>query len=115
MKIKNAKGLSHVDLHRLVSDGAKFVHFSYTLSLIVFTFREVSGVYLVRANESILNKSIRFNIISLFFGWWGIPSGPRFTLRALRSNWKGGKDVTDEVMGVLEGYLLFNEYSKSKV
>ena len=115
MKIKNTNGLSPGDLLQLVSKGARFVHFSYTLSLIVYTFRDVSGVYLVRADEKVLSKSMRFNLISLLFGWWGIPWGPRYTWQALRSNLRGGKDVTDEITGVLEGYLLFNEYNKSKV
>lgn len=114
MKIKNIKGLTAAELRQVVNRGGRFVYFSYTLSLIVVTFRDVSGVYLVQANENTFKKGILFTIVSLLFGWWAIPWGPRYTLQALRSNWKGGKDVTDEVMGVVEGYLLFEEDSKVK-
>jgi hypothetical protein len=107
MKIKNIKGLTASELQQQVSEGGRFVYFSYTLSLIVVTFRDVSGVYFVRQNENTLRKKILFSTISLLFGWWGIPWGPRYTWQAVRSNWRGGKDVTDEVMGVVEGYLLF--------
>lgn len=114
MKIKNINGLTAAELRQQVVCGGRFVYFSYTLSLIVVTFRDVSGVYLVKANEKTFKKGIRFSIVSFLFGWWAIPWGPRYTWQALRSNWKGGKDVTDEVMGVVEGYLLFEEDSKVK-
>lgn len=114
MRIKNINGLSATDLRQRVSDGGRFVYFTYTLSLIVVTFRDVSGVYLVRSDENTISKSLWFTVISLLFGWWGIPSGPKYTVEALRSNWKGGKDVTDEVMGVVEGYLLFKDESEEE-
>jgi hypothetical protein len=114
MRIKNINGLSATDLHLRVSEGGRFVYFAYTLSLIVITFRDVSGVYLVRSDENTISKSLLFTVISLLFGWWGIPWGPKFTKEALRCNWKGGKDVTDEVMGVVDGYLLFKDETEEE-
>lgn len=113
MKIKNITGLTATDLQHQVSNGGRFVYFSYTISLIVVTFRDTSGVYLIRSGETTAGKSFLFTIVSLLAGWWGIPWGPKFTMQAIRTNLRGGKDVTDEVMDVVNGYLLFEEtYSK---
>lgn len=114
MKIKNIDGLSATDLQQQVKEGGRFVYFAYTLSLIVVTFRDVSGVYLIRSGESTIKKSFLFTAVSFFFGWWGIPRGPKYTLRSLLTNLKGGNDVTHEVMDVIDGYLLFKEANSAK-
>lgn len=115
MKIKNIDGLTASDLQQQVSDGGRFVYFAYTISLIIVTFRDTSGVYLIRSGENSAGKSFLFTIVSFFIGWWGIPWGPKYTLQAIRTNLKGGKDVTDEVMDVINGYLLFEETNKERI
>ena len=115
MKIKNIDGLTASDLQQQVSDGGRFVYFAYTISLIIVTFRDTSGVYLIRSGENSAGKSFLFTIVSFFIGWWGIPWGPKYTLQAIRTNMKGGKDVTDEVMDVINGYLLFEETNKERI
>jgi len=114
MKIKNIDGLTATDLQQQVSDGGRFVYFAYTISLIIVTFRDTSGVYLIRSGENTAGKSFLFTIVSFLIGWWGIPWGPKYTMQALRTNLKGGKDVTDDVMDVINGYLLFEEANGSK-
>ena len=113
MKIKNIAGLTAADLEKEISDGGRFVYFAYTISLLFVTFRDVSGVYLIRQGEGTAGKSLLFTLVTFLVGWWGIPWGPKFTMQAIQINLKGGKDVTDEVMDVVNGYILFEE-SKSK-
>jgi len=96
--IKNIEGLSIDDINRELERGAKFVMFDYCISIIVMTFRRNSDVYFVKAGESSIGNSIGFTIISLIFGWWGIPWGPIYTLRALYVNLTGGRDITEEVL-----------------
>lgn len=115
MKIKNIDGLTAEDLQREEERGGRFVYFAYTISLIVVTFKRTSGVYLVRKDESIGAKAMPFTLISLFFGWWGIPVGPKYTLASLRTNLSGGKDVTSEVMDTVAGHLLFQEVERQKM
>jgi hypothetical protein len=115
MKIKNIEGLSATDLQQQVSDGGKVVYFAYTVSLIIVTFRDTSGVYLIRSGENTAGKSFLFTIVSFLIGWWGVPWGPKYTMQAIRTNLKGGKDVTDEVMDVINGYLLFEETNNEKI
>jgi len=40
--------------------------------------------------------------LSLLAGWWGIPWGPIWTVQALVTNFRGGKDVTAEIAGRLQ-------------
>lgn len=114
MRIKNIKGLSADDLENEVNNGGRFIYFSYTLSLIVVTFKRTSDVYLVHANENAVSKGLPFTILSFLFGWWGFPFGPKYTFESLRTNFKGGKDVTDEVMSTIAGHRLFMETQVAK-
>ena len=114
MKIKNITGLTAADLEKEISDGGRFVYFAYTISLLFVTFRDVSGVYLIRSGEGTAGKSLLFTLVTFLVGWWGIPWGPKFTMQAIRINLKGGKDVTNEVMDVVNGYILFEEADSKK-
>lgn len=114
MKIKNIEGLSAADLQAAVNKGGRFVHYIYTISVVLFTFRKKSPVFLVPSTQIRRSKGYLYSFISLFFGWWAIPFGPRDTFTSLSTNFRGGKDVTDEVMGVISGYALYRETSQSK-
>lgn len=109
MKIKNIEGLSAKDLQQEAGVGGRFVYYAFTISLIVVTFKRTSGVYLVRHGENRMTKGMAFTLLSFFLGWWGLPFGPKYTIESIRTNLKGGKDVTDEVMATVAGHILFQE------
>jgi hypothetical protein len=109
MKIKNIDGLSAADLQEAVDGGARFVYYAWTISAIILTFKRTSGVYMIRQGQNRISKGIVFSMVSFLFGWWGVPSGPKHTIESIRTNMRGGKDVTDEVMAVVTGYALFEE------
>ena len=109
----NINGLTAHDLQRQVDNGAQFIYFAYTISLIVVTFKRTSGVYLVQQAEKRAIRGIPFTMISLLFGWWGIPFGPLYTIESIRTNMRG-KDVTDEVMATVAGYMQFEETQQNK-
>ncbi|MBN8688739.1 MAG: hypothetical protein J0M10_17100 [Chitinophagales bacterium] len=114
MKIKNIEGLSAHDIQEEGDKGARFVYFAWTFSLIVFTFKRTSDVYLIRKDENRSRRSWPFSLITLLFGWWGLPFGPRYTIEAIRTNLKGGKDVTDEVLSTVAGHILFREAERTR-
>ncbi len=97
MKIQNVEGLSNADITRELQNGGRFIIFTYTISIIVMTFKRSSDVYFVKAGESAVVKGLPFTFISLFLGWWGIPWGPIYTFGSLFTNLGGGKDVTHEI------------------
>ncbi|MES1216210.1 MAG: hypothetical protein ABUT20_11905 [Bacteroidota bacterium] len=112
MKIKNINGLSADHLQKEVNSGGKFIYYAFTISLIVVTFKRTSGVYLIRGGENAVVKGLPFSVITFLLGWWGIPWGPKHSFESLRTNFQGGKNVTDEVMSVVAGYVLFHETQK---
>ncbi|MGQ0740018.1 MAG: hypothetical protein ACT4OJ_13265 [Bacteroidota bacterium] len=114
MKIRNIEGLSAAELQQEADKGARFVYFEFTISLIVATFKKTSGVYMIRGGESAAAKGLLFTVVSALFGWWGIPFGPKYTIENIRTNLKGGKDVTDEVMATVAGHVLFQEAQQRK-
>ena len=114
MKIKNIDGMSAENLQEETNKGGKFVYFPFTISFIVVSFKRTSGVYLVKENEKAIIKGLPFTILSLLFGWWGFPFGPKYTIESIHTNLRGGKDVTDEVMATVAGHVLFRQAEKEK-
>lgn len=55
----------------------------------------------MRSGESALSKSMGFTILTLPAGWWGIPFGTIFTIQSLVTNFRGGKDLAQQVMASL--------------
>ena len=104
-EIKNIEGLSVDELNRELSNGAKFVVFQYCFSILIMTFKQGTDVYFIKAGESTAKHSIGFTLITLLFGWWGIPWGPIHSIGALYSNFSGGKDVTQEVLNSINSNL----------
>ena len=97
-KIIGIDNMSVAELQKEIAGGGKFIAFSYCISIIIMTFRRSSNIYFIKAGEGSFSKGIGFSLISFFFGWWGIPWGPIYTIQSLFTNSRGGKDVTKEVV-----------------
>jgi hypothetical protein len=77
-----------------IAAGARLVVYEYVVSVVILTFRRSSGVKFVRAGESRLFRGLPYVLLTLCLGWWGIPWGPLFSVGALVTDLRGGKDVT---------------------
>lgn len=97
-EIKGIEGLSLNDINEEVQQGAKFVSYTYCISIILMTFKRPSDIFFIKSGESAIAKGLPYTFLSLLLGWWGIPWGPIYTLAALFSNTGGGKDITPEVL-----------------
>ena len=73
------------------------------------TFRRSSDIHFVRSSESSVGKGLSYTLLTLIFGWWGIPWGPIYTIGSVFSNFRGGKDVTNEIISY------FNEPAEEDV
>jgi len=102
MEIKGLEGLSESEIQSEIERGAKFVMFTYCFSIIVITFRRSSDIYFVRSHESAIKYGWPWLLISLIFGWWGIPWGPIYTIQAIFRAFTG-QDVTTEVFNNSQG------------
>jgi hypothetical protein len=101
MKITGIDGLSPEQVRQLINDGGRFVVYQYCISILILTFRRSSNVFLIRKGESAASRNALFTAASLLLGWWGIPWGPIYTVSSVVNNLRGGKDVTQQVMGSL--------------
>ena len=86
------------ELQQEIQQGGKFVIFQYCISVLVITFRRSSNIYFVRHEENAVVKGLPFTLLSLVLGWWGIPWGPIYTVQSVWVNFKGGRDVTSDVL-----------------
>lgn len=109
----NIDGLTSSEIQEKIESGYRFVYFCCTISLIIVTFRRTSDVYLLRSRKNAPNR-VLYTLLSLLFGWWGIPWGPKHTMKAIMTNLRGGKDVTGEVMATVAGYELFEEVNNKR-
>jgi len=88
MKIRNLKSKHELEL--LSTNQAKLVVFPYSISTLFLSFTRNSDVYLIKKHESSFKYAWQFILISLIFGWWGIPWGPIYTIKSLYHCLKGG-------------------------
>jgi len=85
-------------LQQEIQQGGKFVMYQYCISLLIITFKHPTNIYFIRQEESAVVKGLPFTLLSFLLGWWGIPWGPIYTIQSIWINFKGGKDVTNEVV-----------------
>ncbi len=102
MRIIGLEGIDGEDLSTELRNGARFVIFEYCISLLLITFKRPSNIHFVRSGESAVVKGLGFTMISLFLGWWGIPWGPIYTIGSFINNFRGGRDVTPDVVASLQ-------------
>ena len=98
MQIQGIEGMTTGQVQFELQRGAKFVFYYYCVSLLVITFRRPSGIYFLRAGESTVVKGLPWTLLTVVAGWWGIPWGPIYTIGSLITNFRGGKNVTTEVL-----------------
>ncbi|MDR6920591.1 MULTISPECIES: hypothetical protein [Chryseobacterium] len=96
--IKNMEGLTHEQINHELQRGARFVHFQYTISIIIMTFKRGSDIYFIKSDDVSVKYSWKYSLLTFVFGWWGFPFGPIYSISSLYSNFKGGKDITQEVL-----------------
>jgi hypothetical protein len=77
-----------VDISTL--SGARIVIFEYCISVLFMTFRNPSYGYLIRQGQRTFPRALPYILISLFFGWWGFPWGPIYTISSIGRNLSGG-------------------------
>jgi hypothetical protein len=114
MKTKNIYGLTADELMKEADKGVRFIYYEFTISLFFVSFKRNSGVYLLEKGANAISKGLPFTMISLLFGWWAFPKGPKNTIESINTNRRGGKDVTDIVMQKAAGYIQFRESQKEK-
>lgn len=89
--------LEQDNLRKGLDNEARIIRYDYTVSIILFTFTRMSKPVMVLPFKSPVLKGMKYNLITLLFGWWGIPMGPVHSLASLFHNFRGGSDCTAEI------------------
>ena len=45
-----------------------------------------------------VGKGLGYSLCSFLLGWWGIPWGPIYTISSIFTNFRGGRDVTEQLV-----------------
>jgi|WetSurMetagenome_2_1015567.scaffolds.fasta_scaffold107566_1 hypothetical protein len=110
MKIHIDHDLTKQELDVLIAKGAKFVSYQYIISVpIFFPIRRFSKLYFIKPNEQSSKYSLPYNLMSFVFGLWGLPMGPPFMVKTFILNFKGGMDLTEDVLVNLKEDSLLKE------
>lgn len=92
-KIKNVDDLNDLEILSRLDAGARLVEYTYVISAIVKTFSLSSPIFLIKSGERKASGTWIYSAITMVMGWWGIPSGPSQSIKALKLNKAGGKQV----------------------
>jgi hypothetical protein len=90
-------GMGELVRHEAVG-GPTFVIYQYCISVGILSFKRSSGVKVIPPGSSRVIPGLPYTLVSLLFGWWGIPWGPVWTLQTMGRNLSGGIDVGDAVL-----------------
>jgi hypothetical protein len=84
-----------------VAAGARLVRFEYCFSLIVFTIRRQSPIYLTESWQGRYLRGLGYSLLAIVLGPWGVPWGLIYTPWAMWVNLTGGVDETDAMLSQL--------------
>ena len=102
LKIVGVGNLTPLELHEELENGGKFVIYKYCISIMVLTFQRPSAIHFIRSDQSAVVHGLKYSLMSVITGWWGIPWGPIYTIGSLYTNFRGGQDVTSDVIASLD-------------
>jgi hypothetical protein len=80
----------------------RLVFYEYCISLVFITLRRPSPLMRVPAGAGGLLPGLRYSLVTLLLGWWGIPWGFIYTPLVLWTNFSGGREVTQEELRRLQ-------------
>jgi hypothetical protein len=84
-----------------VAAGARLVRFEFCFSLLLFTVRRQSSIYLTESWQERYLRGLGYSILALLLGPWGVPWGLVWTPWAVWVNLTGGVDETDALLAEL--------------
>jgi hypothetical protein len=93
-------GQSFAEIRMAVNAGGRLVVYQYCISVVLMSFKRSSAIRLVPGGTSRVLPGLRYSLVSLVLGWWGIPWGPFWTVQTIIGNLRGGTDVTGEILAL---------------
>ena len=98
-KIILENDISFDELTERIDKGSRFIAMSYCVSIMfAVTLRRFSPAFLIEDNSELKKIKNKYNRLTFFLGWWGIPWGPIYSVHSLQMNNKGGIDMTEDII-----------------
>jgi hypothetical protein len=101
IELAGSKPLRPAELRDQVASGARLVRFEYCFSLLLFTIRRQSRVYVTWSWQGRYLRGLGYSALALLLGPWGVPWGLIFTPLAVWVNLTGGVDETERILAGL--------------
>lgn len=101
LHFRGTRPLFAEEVRTRVAAGARCVRFEYCFSLLFFTVRRYSAVYLTTSWQQRYLLGLGYSALALALGPWGVPWGILWAPRAIWVNTTGGIDCTQEVLAAL--------------
>ena len=95
------RALTATEINFELDRGGRFIVFQYCISIIFRSYKCTSKIYLVKPGDNLILKGLPFTIIASLRGMWGIPWGPIWTIESIFTNFRGGRNITAEVLTTL--------------
>jgi hypothetical protein len=97
MKVRGIENVTLGDLIEQVRQGGRFVLFHWSIGLGVKSVCLPSPVRFVHPGER-AGRGLLRTLATLITGWWSISGGPRATIKIVKENLRGGRDVTARML-----------------
>ncbi|MBY0458920.1 MAG: hypothetical protein K2V38_16400 [Gemmataceae bacterium] len=102
LTLRGSRPLFDEELRARVAGGARCVRFEYCLSFLFATARRQSPVYLTDCWQDRYLWGLKYTLLALALGPWGVPWGLIWAVRAAWVNTTGGADCTADVLATLQ-------------
>jgi hypothetical protein len=94
--------MSRAEVNEAIGRGGRFVFFETCISCVLFTLRRPTEIVFLPAEHSGWVRGLPYTLVSVVFGWWGLPWGIICTPLVLANNLAGGCDVTAQICAYLD-------------
>ena len=98
IRLGGSRPLLPEQIRTRVAAGARLVRFEFCVSLLLFTIRRQSPIYLTDSWQGRYLRGLAYSLVAIALGPWGVPWGLIYTPWAVWVNLTGGVDETDTLL-----------------
>jgi hypothetical protein len=101
MELPGLEKWTPAQVESAVAAGGRLIFYEYCVSLVAITLRRASRIHVVGPSDHGFVRGLPYALLSLVFGWWGLPWGLIYTPIVIFTDLTGGCEVTAEVLSRL--------------
>lgn len=95
------KGMARYE-GKLITPATEVTQFQACFSFLILTTKSPSRFF-IKGYDNMIASGLAYTLVTLVFGWWGLPWGPIYTLETLYRNTVGGhKQIIGDMIDKIE-------------